>query len=58
MRSEYFSIKTLFIILLMCLGHSQLNAQKQMDNFTSQWKKIEEFQKKGLTKSPILIFFL
>ncbi|MEO7314501.1 MAG: hypothetical protein ABIW47_04920, partial [Ginsengibacter sp.] len=24
-----------------------------MDNFTSQWKNIEEFQKKGLTKSAL-----
>ena len=53
MRSEYFSIKTLFIILMMCNGHLQLNGQKQMDNFNYQWKKIEDFQKKGLTKSAL-----
>ncbi|HEY9340980.1 MAG TPA: MG2 domain-containing protein, partial [Hanamia sp.] len=29
------------------------NAQKPTENYTSQWKKVEDFQKKGLTKSAL-----
>jgi hypothetical protein len=29
------------------------NAQKPIESYTSQWKKVEDFQKKGLTKSAL-----
>ena len=53
MRSKYFLINIIIIIFLICLGPVTLNAQKKMDEYTSQWKKTEELQKKGLTKSAL-----
>lgn len=54
MRYMFFRINFCLLILMASLGATSVNAQKQMDNYPSQWKKVEEFQKKGLTKSALI----
>src|SRR5665647_1261772 len=52
MRPKYILLP-ITIIILSFFCFSTLNAQKPMDNYFSQKKKVEEFQKKGLTKSAL-----
>jgi uncharacterized protein YfaS (alpha-2-macroglobulin family) len=39
--------------LFVFFSFSNVNAQKKSSDFSSQWKKIEQLQKKGLTKSAL-----
>jgi len=53
MRLKYpFLPATIFFIFFL-FGSSVLNAQKTMNDYASQWKKVDDFQKKGLTKSAL-----
>src|SRR5665647_3409641 len=52
MRPKYFLLP-ITIIILSFFSFSTLNAQRRMDDYFSQKKKVEEFQKKGLTKSAL-----
>lgn len=49
-----FSFMALIIFLLInVIDFSTLNAQKKTDDYASQWEKVDQFQKKGLTKSTL-----
>ncbi|HEY8661664.1 MAG TPA: MG2 domain-containing protein, partial [Hanamia sp.] len=52
MRPKYILLP-ITIIILSFFSFSTLNAQRPMYDYFSQWKKVEEFQKKGLTKSAL-----
>ncbi len=41
------------LLVLACLGCAIVFAQKTTHDFTSQWKKIDDFVAKGLTKSAL-----
>ncbi|MEO6812580.1 MAG: alpha-2-macroglobulin, partial [Ginsengibacter sp.] len=41
------------LILITLFRPNALNAQNKMDDYSSQWEKIDQFQKKGLTKSAL-----
>ncbi|MEO6949450.1 MAG: MG2 domain-containing protein, partial [Ginsengibacter sp.] len=45
--------KLTLLLYFFCFASSNLMAQKNMDDYTAQWKKVEEFQKKGLPKSAL-----
>jgi hypothetical protein len=53
MRPKYILLP-ITIIILSFFSFSTLNAQRPMDDYFSQWKKVEEFQKKGLTIKALL----
>ncbi|MEO9004974.1 MAG: hypothetical protein ABI288_09565, partial [Ginsengibacter sp.] len=53
MKLKYSALHIPIVILLTVFIISTSNAQKSMDDYASQWKKIENFQKKGLTKSAL-----
>ena len=53
MRLKYLLIPATVFLLISLLNLSSANAQKKMDDYSSEWKKIDEFQKKGLTKSAL-----
>src|SRR6185312_12984224 len=42
-----------FSFLISFCGFSTLNAQKKNNEYISQWQKIEQLQKKGLTKAAL-----
>ena len=53
MRLKQYLLPATFLILLSFFSFSNLSAQKTMDDYASQWKKVEQFQKKGFTKSAL-----
>ncbi|MEO5649883.1 MAG: MG2 domain-containing protein [Ginsengibacter sp.] len=53
MLLKYLLLPVTFFIIFSFLSCSTLNAQKKTDNYTFQWKKVDDFQKKGLTKSAL-----
>ena len=53
MRLKFSLLPATIFFLLFLFDFSTLNAQKIMDDYTSQWKKVDDFQKKGLTKSAL-----
>src|SRR6185437_1492206 len=53
MRLKYFLLPASIFFLFSFFNVSTLNAQKTMNDYISQWKKVEDFQKKGLTKSAL-----
>ena len=53
MRLKYFLLPATIFILISFFSFSTLNAQKPMDDYTTQWKKVDELQKKGSTKSAL-----
>ncbi|HEY5369680.1 MAG TPA: alpha-2-macroglobulin family protein [Hanamia sp.] len=49
-----FSFLTIISFLLLnIISLSTLNAQKKMNDYTSQWENVDKFQQKGLTKSAL-----
>lgn len=53
MRLKNFLLPATIFLLLSFFNLSILNAQKTMSDYTSQWKKVDDFQQKGLTKSAL-----
>ena len=53
MHLKYFLLPASIFLLFSFFNLSTLNAQKKMNDYASQWKKVDDFQKKGLTKSAI-----
>ncbi|MFS8082319.1 MAG: MG2 domain-containing protein, partial [Ginsengibacter sp.] len=53
MRLKYLLLSATFCLLLSFFHISILNAQNKMGNYSSEWKKVEDLQKKGLTKSAL-----
>jgi len=53
MRLKFSILPATILFLFFLFDFSTLNAQKIMEDYTSQWKKVEDFQKKGLTKSAL-----
>ena len=52
MRSNYF-LTTAFLLIFLSCSVSNLEAQNKENDFSADWKKVEELQKKGLTKSAL-----
>src|SRR5690606_19819914 len=46
-------LSVVFILILFFTNGATLKAQKTMNDYNSQWQKVEEFQKKGLTRSAL-----
>lgn len=53
MRPKYLSTTIIILFILTIFSSSTINAQKRMDDYTTQWTKTEELQKKGLPKSAL-----
>ena len=53
MHLKFSKLFSIIIIAINCCFFSNSMAQKSQNNFSSQWKKVENFQKKGLTKSAL-----
>ncbi len=53
MRSKFSFLPATFFILIFCFCFSISEAQKAQNDYASQWKKVENLQKKGLTKSAL-----
>ncbi|MEO8855050.1 MAG: hypothetical protein ABI359_14800, partial [Ginsengibacter sp.] len=53
MRWRNILLPATFFFLIFLLGLSTLIAQKKMEDYSSQWNKVENLQKKGLTKSAL-----
>lgn len=53
MKLKYSFIHITIIFLVSLFSFSTLNAQKKIDDYSSQWEKMGQFQKKGLTKSAL-----
>ncbi|MEO8960547.1 MAG: hypothetical protein ABI325_01615, partial [Ginsengibacter sp.] len=53
MKLKYLTLYIPIIILLNVFILSTSRAQKPMDDYSFRWKKIEDFRKKGLTKSAL-----
>lgn len=53
MKLKYSFIHITIIFLVSLFSVSTLNAQKKIDDYSSQWEKVDQFQKKGLTKSAL-----
>ena len=53
MHLKYFLLPASIFLLFSFFNLSTLNAQKKMNDYTSQWKKVDDYQKKGLTKCAL-----
>ncbi len=53
MRLKYFLPERVLLILIALFYFSTLHAQKPMSDYSFQWKKIDDFVNKGLTKSAL-----
>ncbi len=53
MRLKHYFLPTIFFLLAFLFNLSIVTAQNKTDDYTTQWKKVDEFQKKGLTKSAL-----
>src|ERR1035437_2813989 len=53
MRLRHYLISGAFFIMLSFFCSSILYAQKAKDDYTTQWKKIDDLISKGLTKSAL-----
>ena len=54
MRLKYYLLPGFFFILLSFFCSSIIKAQKTTNDFAGQWKQIDEFASKGLTKSALI----
>ncbi len=52
MKIKSFLVTSVLIFIAVIITLSS-NAQKPMDDFSAAWKKVEDLQKKGLTKSAL-----
>ena len=53
MQLKFPFLSITFFTLILCFCFSISLAQKTKSNYDAQWKKVENFQKKGLTKSAL-----
>ncbi len=53
MKLKYSYLPVAIIFLSSIFGYTTLKAQKKMEEYNSQWNKVAQFQKKGLTKSAL-----
>lgn len=53
MRLKYFLLPAIIFLLVFISVSSKVIAQQKMESYTSQWEKVEQLQKKGLTKSAL-----
>ncbi len=53
MRLKYPLVPAAIFFLVFVFIFSNLNAQKKMTDYAQSWQKIEDLQKKGLTKSAL-----
>ncbi len=53
MQLKFSFLSATFFTLILCFCFSILQAQKTKSDYDMQWKKVENFQKKGLTKSAL-----
>ncbi len=53
MQLKFPILSGIFITIICCFCFSILQAQKTINDYDAQWKKVESFQKKGLTKSAL-----
>jgi hypothetical protein len=53
MQLKFSFLFATFFTLLLCFCFSISHAQKTKSGYDMQWKKVENFQKKGLTKSAL-----
>ena len=53
MRLKFFVLPGIIFLLVFISISSTVTAQQKMEDYSTQWKKVDEFQKKGLTKSAL-----
>ena len=53
MQLKFSFLSATFFTVILCFCFSILQAQKTKSDYDMQWKKVENFQKKGLTKSAL-----
>lgn len=53
MRSTYSTLLNVILSFFLLLSFSPTNAQNQMNDYASEWKKVDDLQKKGLTQSAL-----
>ncbi|HSV10483.1 MAG TPA: MG2 domain-containing protein, partial [Hanamia sp.] len=53
MQLKFPLLSATFFTFFFCFCFSILEAQKTKSDYNTQWKKVENFQKKGLTKSAL-----
>lgn len=53
MQLKFLLLSAIFFTIIFFGCFSMLQAQKTKSDYDAQWKKVESFQKKGLTKSAL-----
>jgi hypothetical protein len=53
MQLKFSFLSAFFLTLILCFCFSILQAQKTKSDYDMQWEKVENFQKKGLTKPAL-----
>src|SRR6185503_20570732 len=53
MKLKFSFLPVIIFLVVNTICSSTINAQKKLNDYTSQWEKVDQFQKKGLTKSAL-----